>query len=329
MKDRVRKHSLGKVVCAVIRIPHIRLVRLLSIALIAVSFGNLQAQQSLTGATVSGQVSDSSGAVISGAEVTIVNDNNGQLRKSASDAAGRFRFAYLPSGSYRVRVQAAGFSDEERRLNLLVGQAFEIPFELTVAKSSEIVSVSSEGPVVETARTQLSEVITPREVTNLPLNGRNYLDLALLVPGVSRTNTGASQRFAETSAVPGTGISVFGQRNLNNSFIVDGISANDDAAELAGSFYSQEVIREFQVVSSGVAEFGRSSAGVINIITQSGTNNLHGDAYGFLRNQRMDANNPFSIAKLPLTQGQYGLSLGGPVVKDHTFYFGNFEQTRQ
>ena len=124
---------------------------------------------------------------------------------------------------------------------------------------SENLSVSSEVPDRQHIRSQVSD--TAQAIESLPLNGRNYLDLALLLPAVSRTNTGSNQRFAETSAVPGTGISVAGQRNLNNGFIVDGLSANDDAADLAGTFYSQEVIREFQVVTSGgIAQFGRASA---------------------------------------------------------------------
>jgi hypothetical protein len=154
--------------------------------------------------------------------------------------------------------------------------------------------------------------------------------LALLVPSVSRTNTGANQRFAETSAVPGTGISFSGQRNLANGFIVDGVSSNDDAAGLAGMFYGQEVVREFQVVTSGGgAEFGRASAGYVNIVTRSGSNDYHGALYGFLRNDAFDARNPLATAKLPLTQAQYGATLGGPVVRGQTFFFSNFEQTRQ
>ena len=307
-----------------------RVVRSLAVLIVVCAMaGPTVAQQSLVGATLSGTVKDSSGAVISRRELTITNKNTMQSWKAQTDGAGEFRFTYLPAGAYRLRVGAQGFTPIDREFNLFVGQAFDLPLTLEVSGSSVSVTVSTEIPVVETARTQLSEIVTPYEVANLPLNGRNYLDLALLVPGVSRTNTGASQRFAETSAVPGTGISVFGQRNLNNSFVIDGISANDDAAELAGTFYSQEVIREFQVVTSGVAEFGHSSAGAINIITQSGTDSFHGDAYGFFRNQRMDANNALAVAKLPLTQAQYGLTLGGPIVKDKTFYFGNFEQTRQ
>jgi hypothetical protein len=184
--------------------------------------------------------------------------------------------------------------------------------------------------VIETVRTQVAETIRPREIDQLPLNGRNYIDFALLIPAVSRTNTGNNQRFAETSAVPGTGISVTGQRNLNNGFIIDGLSANDDAADLSGTFYSQEVVREFQTITSGgVAEFGRASAGIVNILTKSGTNDWHGRLYGFIRNQRLDARNPLAPQKDLLTQGQYGFSLGGPIKRDRTFLFINFEQTRR
>ena len=150
---------------------------------------------------------------------------------------------------------------------------------------------------------------------SLPLNGRNFLDLALLVPGVSPTNTASNQLFAETSAVPGQGISVGSQRNFSNNFIVDGLSANDDAAGLSGIFFGLDVVQEFQVVTSGgQAELGRALGGYVNMVTKSGTNTLHGDLYGYFRNQRFNAANPLSNTKLPSTQAQYGASLGGPVV---------------
>src|SRR5258705_666032 len=184
--------------------------------------------------------------------------------------------------------------------------------------------------MVETVRTQITETIRPAEINELPLNSRNYLDLALLIPGVSPTNTGSNQRFAETSAVAGQGISVAGQRNLYNSFVVDGVSANDDAADLTGTYYSEEVINQFQVITSGgIAEFGRASGGVVNIITKSGTNDWHGSIYGFARNQRFDARNPLAPRKDLLTQAQYGASIGGPIKQDRTFFFTNFEQTRR
>src|SRR5258706_7640869 len=165
------------------------------------------------------------------------------------------------------------------------------------------------------------------EVRNLPLMGRTSLDLALLVPGVSPTNTASNQLFAETSAVPGQGISVGSQRNFSNNFIVDGLSANDDAAGLSGIFYGLDVVNEFQVVTSGgQAELGRALGGYVNMVTRSGTNSLHGDLDGYFRNKRLNAANPLSNKKVPSTQAQYGASLGGPLVADRTFYFANFEQ---
>jgi hypothetical protein len=160
----------------------------------------------------------------------------------------------------------------------------------------------------------------------VPLSGRSFLELALLVPGVSPTNTGSTQLFSETSAVPGQGISIGSQRNFSNSFIVDGLSANDDAAGLAGVFYGLDTVQELQVVTSGgQAEYGRALGGYVNLVTRSGTNTLHGDVYAYGRNQRVNAANALSGAKLPLTQAQYGASLGGPAVRDRTFYFVNAE----
>ena len=147
---------------------------------------------------------------------------------------------------------------------------------------------------VDIARQEVAERVSPTEISALPLNGRNYLDLALLAPGVNRTNIRNTERFAETSAVPGTGLSVLGQRNIGNTFVVDGVSGNDDAADLAGTYLSQEVIREFQVITNGAsAEFGRSTSGAFNIVTQSGANRTNGSAYGFFRDDRFDARNAF------------------------------------
>jgi outer membrane receptor protein involved in Fe transport len=287
------------------------------------------AQQAVTAASVSGSIVDSSGAPVRAATVTITNVDRNQQQSVTSDVRGRFRFPLLAIGDYRLRVTADGFAAAQQPLRLAIGAAVDVPVRLQVAQS-ETIEVTAGAPVIETARTQVATAITPEEVHNLPLNGRNYLDLALLAPGVSRTNTGANQRFAETSAVPGTGISVSTQRNLANSFIVDGLSANDDAAELAGTFFSQEVIREFAVVrAGGAAEFGRASGGIINIATQSGTNALRGDVYGFFRNQRLDAANALSGTRLPMQQSQYGASTSGPLVPNRTFVFANLEQLRQ
>jgi Carboxypeptidase regulatory-like domain/TonB dependent receptor len=288
------------------------------------------AQQNVTSATLSGRVEDAQGAVVSGANLIATHVETNQQQTATSDHEGRYRFPYLRTGVYDLKVDAQGFSTTTKQLTVSVGQAVDLPIRLEVAGVSAQVNIGSDVPIVETVRTQITETIRPREINELPLNGRNYLDLALLVPAVSPTNTGSNQRFAETSAVPGQGISIAGQRNLYNNFVVDGMSANDDAADLTGTYYSQEVIDQFQVVTSGaIAEFGRASGGVVNILTKSGTNDLRGSLYGFLRNQRFDARNPIAPTKDLLTQAQYGFTLGGPLQRDHTFFFTNFEQTRR
>lgn len=294
------------------------------------NFGVVQAQQTVTSATLSGRVEDGNGAIVGGATLTTTNLDTNQKQAATSDGEGRYRFPYLPVGRYRLSIGAQGFAPVTKELTMTVGQALDMPLKLEIAGVSERVTVTSDVPMIETVRTQVAETIQPTDIANLPLNGRNYLDLALLVPGVSPTNTGSNQRFAETSAVPGQGISIAGQRNLYNSFVVDGLSANDDAADLTGTYYSEEVINQFQVITSGgIAEFGRASGGVINIITKSGTNDWRGNLYGFARNQRFDARNPLATTKDLLTQAQYGGTISGPIKRDRTFFFANFEQTRR
>ena len=161
------------------------------------------------------------------------------------------------------------------------------------------------------------------------MNGRNFLELALLVPGVSPTNIASTQLFPETSAVPGVSLSVGSQRNLSNNFIVDGLSANDDAAGLSGITYGVDAVEQFQVVTSGAqAELGRALGGYVNVVTKSGTNELRGTVYDFFRDDRFNAENALSGTKLPMDQSQFGASLGGPVVTNRTFYFANVEQRR-
>ena len=288
------------------------------------------AQQNVTSAALSGRIEDARGAVVSGASVTATHLETNQQLTTTSDYEGWFRFPYLRTGGYELTIDAAGFSTVTKQLTVSIGQSLDMPVKLDVANVSAQVNIGSDVPIIETVRTQITETIRPNEINELPLNGRNYLDLALLIPGVSPTNTGSNQRFAETSAVPGQGISIAGQRNLYNSFVIDGVSANDDAADLTGTYYSEEVIDQFQVVTSGgIAEFGRASGGVVNILTKSGTNDWRGSLYGFSRNQRFDARNPLAPEKDRLTQAQYGVTLGGPLRRDRTFIFSNFEQTRR
>ncbi len=289
----------------------------------------LRAQESLIHASVTGRVLDPSGAIVPHATVEATELATNQTNTAETDELGRFRFAYLSAGSYRIRTQSSGFSETVRQVQLTVGAAFDVTLQLALSQASTNVQVTAQIPVIETDRSQIGETVLQAESANLPFEGRNYLDLALLLPGVSPTNTASTQTLAETSEVVGQGYSVNSQRNFSNSFVVDGLSDNDDAAGVAGNVFGLDAVREFQVVTSGgQAEFGRALGGYFNIITRSGTNDLHGTAYGFLRNQCLNADNALSGNKLPVTQGQYGASLSGPLRRDRTFLLGNFEEQR-
>jgi outer membrane receptor protein involved in Fe transport len=286
----------------------------------------LHAQENINSASLAGRVTDTTGAVIGNATVSIRATATGVTSKSVTDPAGRFRFPYLQVGQYEVVVHNEGFADVRRSVTCTIGGAFNLPITLSPG-ATQTVSVDSEPPVLETDRSQITATISQTEVADLPYNGRNFLDLALLVPGVSPTNTAANQLFAETSAVGGQGISVSSQRNFSNSFIVDGLSANDDAAGLVQTSFGLDTIQEMQVVTSGgQAEYGRALGGYINFVSHSGSNTLHGTLYGFLRDKNLNAKNALSQTLLPYTQVQSGASLGGPIRKDRTFYFTNFEQ---
>jgi len=285
------------------------------------------AQQSVDYASVSGRVTDSQGGVIPGASVTARQLETNVTLESITDALGRFRFPHLRIGAYEFKVHIIGFADLTRSLTLTAASAFDLTLTLEVAGLSTSITIVDRPGIIESARSQIAGTVPQLEIQYLPMNGRNFLDLALLVPGVSPTNIGSTQLFAETSAVPGQGISIASQRNLSNNFIVDGLSANDDAAGLSGIPYGVDAVEEFQVVTSGgQAELGRALGGYISVVTKSGTNTLQGTAYDFVRDDHFNAANPLSGTTLPMNQQQYGGSLGGPISRGRTWYFTNFEQ---
>ena len=287
------------------------------------------AQETVSQASISGRVVDPQAAVVPGAVVTARNTDTNLAAETVTDQAGRFRFPYLRVGPYEMTVRLAGFADVTRMLTLTVGSAFEVPVMLAVAGVTTDVTVTGQATVLEAARSQIAGTVSQAEARTVPMNGRNFLDLALLIPGVSPTSVGSTELFAETSAVPGQGLSVGSQRNFSNNFIVDGLSANDDAAGLSGMPYGVDAIDQFQVVTSGAqAGLGRALGGYINVLTKSGTNVTHGDLYGYFRDDRLNAPNALTQETLPMNQKQYGGSLGGPIVKDGTFFFGNVEQRR-
>ena len=285
------------------------------------------AQEAIHYASVGGRVTDARGDAVASAAVTALQVDTNVSAATVSDADGRFRFPFLRIGQYEIQVSKQGFRPTVRSMALNAGAAFQLPVSLQVEGVEENVTVTAESPVLETARSQIAGTVLAAEAASLPMNGRNFLDLGMLVPGVSPTNTGSTQLFAETSAVPGSGISVGSQRNLSNSFLVDGVSANDDAAGLSGIPLAVEAVEQLQVVTSGgQAELGRAMGGYVNVVTRSGANLLRGSAYEYFRDDSLNAANPLLGRALPMRQSLYGLSLGGPVSRNRTFFFANLER---
>ena len=287
------------------------------------------AQQSVDYASIGGRVLDQTGAAVAGAQVRARHIDTNVTTATLTDGSGRFRLPALRIGNYELIVRQAGFKDAAVQLTLAAGAAFEVPVSLQVADVTAEVTVAAGTPVLDAARSQITATVSEVEVRSLPLNGRNFQELALVVPGVSPTNLNSTQLFPETSAVLGASLSVSSQRNLSNNFIVDGLSANDDAAALGGITYAVDAVEQFQVVTSGgQAELGRALGGYMNVVTRSGTNVLHGTGYAFVRDDSLNAPNSLSGTRLPMDQWQYGGSLGGPIARNRTFYFANIEQRR-
>jgi len=265
--------------------------------------GPLGAQQTVDVGSISGRVVDQMGAPIPGATIVAIHRPTNINGSSITDEEGRFRFPYLRVGPYAVTATLVGFRDVTKTVGVSAGSAFDLDIVMPIATITETIQIVDEAPVIDSARTQIAATLSQSEVIALPMNGRNFLDLALLAPGVAPANIPSTQQFPETSAVPGATLSVGSQRNLSNNFVVDGLSANDDAAGLSGMTYGVDAIEQFQVITSGAqAEFGRALGGYVNVVTRSGTNTLHGTAYDFVRDDALNAVNALSRTKLPMHQ---------------------------
>jgi len=297
---------------------------------IFLSAGFLLGQQ-VTG-TISGRVTDTSGAVIAGATVQVENVETGFSRSVQTDSAGRYEARNLPPGSYSVTAQQSGFRTEVRRgIMLTVASELSVNLELSVGEVQEKVEVTAEAPAIETTNATLSGLINQAQMRDLPLNGRSFDQLELLASGVvwqpnqSRTETNGN----------GLRISASGDRSDANLYLLDGTMVNDHTSQgpgsAAGLSLGIDAIREFRVLTHNYsAEYGGKSGAVVSAITRSGTNEFHGGAYEFLRNNIFDARNFFNPGALPpFRQNQFGVSLGGPVKKDRIFFFFNYEGFRQ
>ncbi len=271
-------------------------------------------------------VKDPKGSLVTNATVTVSDVAKGLARIATGDGEGGYSARLLPPGTYTVIVQAAGFAKiEERDVSITVGGQVELPIALTVATGKEVVEVSSRAELVETSRTSTTDTIGQRRIDNLPINGRNYINFTLTDSQVERDSA------PNTGAAPTSGLNMSGQRARANLVNVDGADATDNAVNGVRSTVSQEAVQEFQIITNNYApEYGRASGGVVNIITRSGSNDFHGNVYGYLRNRNFQAVNPFSTVSNPAyTRVQAGAAFGGPIKKDKTYYFFSYEVTRR
>src|SRR6202171_2300111 len=288
----------------------------------------------VSGATLGGTVMDASGAVITNAKVSIKNTATDVTRNVTTDSSGAYSAPNLLPGPYEVTVEAPGFSTSvQTGLTLTVGATQPLNISLQVGRTTERFDVSATAPAVQVTSSIMSAEVDSTTVRELPLNGRDWTQLATLQPGVVsvRVEAGPSNR---GNRGYGTLLSVSGHQPYENNYRVNGISINDYSNGSPGSVLGVnlgvDAIQEFSVLTSNYsAEYGRASGGVINGITKSGTNQFHGGVYWFLRSKVLDARNFFDTSLSPFHRNQFGASGGGPIKKDKTFVFADYEGIRQ
>ena len=305
-------------------------------------FGLLTGSQVLgqvTTATISGIVSDSTGAVIPGATVTARSLETGIERTTITSSEGRFTILQIGLGSYQVRAEAAGFQTVVRTgITLAVGQEALVDFTLQVGAVAETLTVTGEAPVVETTSSAVSVLVEGTTIRDIPLNGRSFDQLVLLQPGVFLARPHA---IGGDQSIPGFAqstmwFSTAGSRPTQSITLLDGTSINSffyrAGSGVGGRNLGVDSIREFRLLTNNYsAEYGRTNGGVINVATRSGTNTIHGSAFEFMRNSALDAKNFFDLAEEPIPpfrRNQFGASIGGPIVPDRTFFFGVYEGLR-
>ncbi len=271
-------------------------------------------------------VRDPQGNAVTSATVAARDVAKGLERAGNGDGFGGYSVRQLAPGTYSVTVDAPGFARAQAAaVAITVGGMAELRVTLSVAGGKEVVEVNAEAENVETSRTSSTDTVGQRRIDDLPTNGRNYINFTLTDSQVVRDNA------PNTGAAPTSGLTMSGQRARSNLVNVDGADATDNSTNGVRSTVSQEAVQEFQIISNGyAAEYGRAAGGVVNIITRSGSNDFHGDVYGYLRNREFQAVNPFSTTSNPAyTRVQAGAAFGGPIKKDKTYYYFSYEVTRR
>lgn len=292
---------------------------------------SLPARAQLSTATVIGMVSDPQGSVIPGAKLTLTNIQTGVQTHAETNAVGNYRFQNIPVGLYSISVTADGFSRKQMdRVVLTVNQTATIDFVLEVGSVTETVSVTASGVQVQSASAELGQVIEEKQVLDLPLNGRNFTQLMMLQPGVVTVLPPGSQSLSYTRPIgEATNPSVNGQNNRTNLYLLDGVANFETFGNAWAVPPIIDAIQEFKVQShNDSAEFGMGSGGTVNVVTKSGTNAFHGTAFYFGKNDAFNARQFNQATVQPFKQHQYGGTLGGPVIRNKTFFFGAYQGFR-
>src|ERR1700694_160087 len=306
-----------------------RLTYILLIGILALSVGSGSAfAQATASATIQGTVTDKSGAVVSGAQVVAKNKATDLTRTATSSETGYYRFELLPVGTYTVTIAKAGFGTVAQTVETLIGQVATVNAELKPGATSEVIEVTSEAPLVDQLKTSVSQTITPQQINDLPLVGRDVANLAYLAPGVKATDSydPTKNRYAI--------LSVNGQSGRNVNVTINGVDNKDNTVGGPVMQLPLEAVQEFVISTQRFsAANGRSEGAAINMITKSGTNNYHGSAFGFFREQQFNAENFYEKQpggqKGPYSRQFFGGSVGGPIAKDKLFGFFAFERQRE
>jgi hypothetical protein len=289
-------------------------------------------------AVLSGTVTDQSSALISAATVQAKNADTGVVRTTATDAAGRYQFSSLPLGLYEIRVRKDGFSEGIRTgVQLVVAQSATVDISLRVGPASQQITVSGDAPIVDSSTANISGLVNQKQIKDLPLNGRSYDELLTLNPSVVNFTWAKTGGIGVSNSTVGNNFAVMGNRPQQNLFLLNGIEftgAAENNMQPGGTsqqLLGVDAVREFNLLADSYsAEYGKRPGAQVLIVTQSGTNQLHGSIYEFLRNNAFDARNFFDGASVPgFERNQFGGAIGAPVKKNKTFLFANYEEFRQ
>jgi hypothetical protein len=286
-------------------------------------------QASVSLAQLNGSVRDEGGGVIAKAAITLREVDTNLVYTAATNESGFYVLPNLPPGRYELKIAYPGFSNyTQTGIVLTVGQNATLDVVLKVASKGEQVVVTTEALPIEPTKTEISQVVDTKQIESLPISGRLFTDFALLSPGVAVGHTSAQSPFTDPSVIR---ISFGGQRDLNNAVTVDGADDINTANGSQRATPSQEAVSEFRVVNNSFgAEYGRALGGIVNIVTKSGTNELHGSVYDYLQNNATNARSLITLRGFnTLRQNQFGATLGGPIRKDKTFFFVNYEGQRR